>query len=370
MSFGDLLRKVWVPLALCTFVVVTWALVTGLAGTVYERTLAINLIYLVLVLALQIFSGNSGVLSFGHVGFMAIGAFVSALLTIPEDTKKATFLTMPGFLDWILDTNVGEVPAILLGGLIAMVFGILFAPPIVRLRGVQAGIGTLAILIIVYVFNIQTTSITRGTSTMIGVPETTSTEDALMAVLATIVVAYFFQQSRRGLRLRALRENERAARSVGVASEFERGVAWVLSTFIAGVAGAIYAHYITAFSATSFYFDITFIAIAMLVVGGLTSVSGAVFGCIGLAVVQEALRRFEVNGLFGEKPPVGIATFGLALILLVTLILRPRGITKGREIPFPTDWTWPGRKQRATASEETSVATAPPAHGAPAESGT
>lgn len=337
-------RKLWVPFALCAFLSLTWVIVHFAGGEVYERTLTINLIYLVLVLGLQVFSGNSGVLSFGHVGFMSIGAFTSALLTIPPESKQRDFLTMPGFLDWILDSNVPEIGAILLSGVVAMVIGILFAPPIVRLRGVQAGIGTLAVLIIVYVFTIQTTSITRGTSTQIDVPQETQPVNALVWALVFVVVAFGFQQSRRGLRLRALRENERAARSVGIQSEFERGVAWVLSAFMAGVAGALFAHYITSFSASAFYFDTTFTVVVMLVVGGLTSVSGAVFGAIGLAVVQEALRRFEVNGLFGEHPPVGVAGLGLALILLAFLIFRPRGITKGREIPWPGDWHMPRRR--------------------------
>lgn len=342
-------RLVWVPFILCLGLVAVWAIIENLTGNVYQRTLLITLIYLVLVLGLQIFSGNSGVLSFGHVAFMAIGAYTSALLTIPPEVKKATFLTMPGFLDWILDTNVGAIPATLAGGGVAMLFGIIFAPAIVRLGGVQAGIGTIAILVVVYIFNIQTTSITRGTSTMIGVPTTTTMTTALVWALLVIVGAYAFQQSKHGLRLRAARENARAARSVGISVPMERGVAWILSTFVAGIAGGLYGHFIVAFSPTSFYFDITFITLTMLVVGGMTSVSGAVIGTIFLATVQEALRRFEVNGLGPLQPgdvPTGTTQLGLALILLLTLILRPKGITAGKEITWPGDWTLPRRRRR------------------------
>jgi len=352
VSLERLARLVWVPFALCTGIVVLWAVIENLTGTVYQRTLLITLIYLVLVLGLQMFSGTSGVLSFGHVAFMAIGAYVSALLTIPPELKKATYLQMPGFLHWVLDTEFGTLEATLVGGGFAMGFGIIFAAPIVRLRGVQAGIGTLAILVVVYVFNVQTVSITNGVSTTIGVPSTTTMTSALVWTLIVIVAAYLFQQSRRGLRLRATRENERAARSVGVSVPFERGVAWVLSTFVAGIAGALYGHFIVAFSPTSFYFGITFLTIAMLVVGGMTSVSGAVVGCIFLATVQEALRRFEVNGLGPLDPgdvPSGTTSLGLALVLLLTLILRPKGITGGKEIPWPGDWSLPRRRAPAPA---------------------
>lgn len=350
-------RRAWAPFALSSGLVVLWLIVTQLTGSVYQRTLLITLIYLVMVLALQIFSGNSGVLSFGHVAFMAIGAYVSALLTIPPEVKKATFLTMPGFLRWILDTNLGVVEATLAGAGVAAAVALLFAPAIVRMRGVQAGIGTLAILIIVYVFNVQTTSITRGTSTMIGVPATTTMTAALVWAILAVFVAYVFQQSGRGLRLRASRENDHAARSVGVRTPIERTVAWVLSAFVAGVAGALYGHFVTSFDPSSFSFELTFLTIAMLIVGGLTSVSGAVVGCVFLAIVQEGLRRFEVNGLGPLGPgdvPAGTTQLGLALILLVTLILRPRGITSGRELPWPGDWQ--ARRRAASAARPASVA--------------
>ena len=151
----------------------------------------------------------------------------------------------------------------------ALVFGI----PIVRLFGVAAGIATLAILVAMNVFIQQTSSITRGTSTMIGVPQTTTMRTTMIYVIIAIVVAFAFKQSRNGLRLRASRENERAARSVGISVPRERYIGFALSGFVCGIVGALYGHYFITFSYTDFYFDMTFLTIAMLVVGGLGSVS-------------------------------------------------------------------------------------------------
>ena len=212
-----------------------------------------------------------------------------------------------------------------------------------RLSGVQAGIGTLAILVIVYVFNVQTSAITRGTSTQIGVPRTTTFVSVLVWALIFIGVAFAFQQSRRGLQLRASRENERAAKSVGVRVPVERAVAWILSGFAVGVAGALYAHYFVTFGPDDFYFNqgfnVVLLSIAMLVVGGMTSVTGAVVGCYFITVVYELFRRWEVNGLGGVTPLSGTANFVLAVVLIATLILRPRGITGGKEIAWPGDWS-------------------------------
>jgi branched-chain amino acid transport system permease protein len=275
---------------------------------------------------------------------MAIGAYMSALLTIPPDIKKFTYLSMPSWLGyWILPAKLSTLEATLAGAGVAALFALITAPPIVRLAGVEAGIGTLALLVIVYVFDVQTSAITRGTSTQIGVPKTTTFVSVLAWALIFVAVAFAFKQSRRGLRLRASRENVRAARSVGVRVSIERAAAWVLSGFVVGVAGALYGHYFVTFSPDDFFFNqgfnIVLLTIAMLVVGGMTSVTGAVVGCYFITVVYEAFRRWEVNGLGDVRPPSGTANFVLAVVLVLTLVLRPNGITGGKEIPWPGDWS-------------------------------
>jgi branched-chain amino acid transport system permease protein len=334
--FVHFARIVWVPFILCVLLWLTWTVGVNLLGAEYIGITLNLLVTAVLVVGLQIFSGNSGILSFGHIAFMALGAYSSALLTIPSDIKKVTFTSMPGFLDWILDVELGTLSSTLVAGLFAAAFGLIMATPIVRLSGVPAGIATLALLVIVYTFNIQTTSITRGTSTMIGVPNTTTAESALLWSCLAVIVAFVYQASRSGVRLRGARENEAAARSVGVNVPLERGKAWVLSAFVMGVGGALYGHYIIAFSAGEFYFDITFLIVLMLVIGGLTSVSGAVVGTIFIGIVREGLRRIEIGPLEGSLP--GFAELVLAVILVLVLIVRPRGLTGGHEIPWIGDW--------------------------------
>jgi branched-chain amino acid transport system permease protein len=345
-------RVAWPPLALCTCLVVTWALVDGFGNVVYKDTAVRLFLTLMIVLGLQIFSGNSGVLSFGHIAFMAIGAYMSALLTIPPEIKKFTYLSMPSWLgSWILPAKLSPLEATLAGAGVATLFALITAAPIVRLAGVEAGIGTLALLIIVYVFDVQTSAITRGTSTQIGVPQTTTFVSVLVWALIFIGVAFAFKQSRRGLRLRASRENVRAAKSVGVRVSVERAVAWVLSGFVVGVAGALYGHYFVTFGPDDFFFNqgfnIVLLTIVMLVVGGMTSVTGAVVGCYFVTVIYEAFRRWEVNGLEGVTPPSGTANFVLAVVLVMTLVLRPKGITGGREIPWPGDWSFTSLRRLA-----------------------
>jgi branched-chain amino acid transport system permease protein len=349
-SLEQVARRIWPPLALSVLLVATWTLVDNFGGDVYTNNAVRMFITLIVVLGLQIFSGNSGVLSFGHIAFMAVGAYMSALLTIPTAIKKFTYLSMPHFLKfWVFPAQLNAWQGTLAGAGFAMLLAVLTAAPIVRLAGVAAGIATLAILVIVHEFDYNTSAVTRGTSTQIGVPVTTTFLSVLIWALIFIGVAFAFQQSKFGLRLRASRENERAAKSVGVRVPRERAIAWILSGFVVGVAGAQYAHYSTSvtFGPDDFFFNngfnVVLLTIAMLVVGGMTSVTGAVVGCYFVTVVFVAFQRWETNGWLGVTPPAGTSNFMLAFVLLVALILRPKGLTGGKEIPWPTEWRLPRR---------------------------
>jgi branched-chain amino acid transport system permease protein len=348
------LRTIWTPLVLCSFMVLIWLVITQIVDTVFYNDEAEKyFLRLLIVLALQMFSGNSGILSFGQVAFVAVGAYTSALLTIPTAIKQFTFLSMPHALkDLVFPAQFNALEGTIAGGLAALVVAMVFGIPIVRLIGVAAGIATLAILVAMNVFIQQTSSITRGTSTMIGVPQTTTMRTTLLWVILAIIVAFVFKQSRIGLRLRASRENDRAARSVGVNVARERYIGFALSGFVCGLVGALYGHYFITFSYLDFYFDLTFLTIAMLVVGGMGSVSGAIVGTSFLTVIYVFFQRFEVNGISGTTVPSGTADVVMALALLVALILRPKGLTAGRELPWPGDWRWLQRMRRRTPAAQ------------------
>jgi branched-chain amino acid transport system permease protein len=355
-------RRVWPPIVLCVALLVTWLVFQGI-NNVYWTSVAVKFfITVIVVLGLQMFSGNSGVLSFGHVAFMAVGAYTSAFLTIPLALKQISFPHMPHFLrSWIFPTQLGTLDAVLVGGGFALAFAILTAAPVARLAGVAAGIATLAIIVIVNVFINETPSVTNGTETTIGVPLTTTLSSVAIWSLIFVVVAFAFQQSRVGLRLRASRENDRAARSVGVRVIRDRAVAWIISGFVVGVAGALYGHYFTTFSGTDFYFnnglDLVLLTVAMLVVGGMTSVTGAITGCFVVTIVYTIFNRWETVGYFGYTPPSGISNLAVAVLLLLALIARPRGLTNGREVPWVRDWNlrriW---SRRAREEERPAVA--------------
>jgi branched-chain amino acid transport system permease protein len=330
-------RQLWplvAPAALVSLIVLAEAL---LQSDVLTRIVIRALIYLVLVIGLYIFAGNSGILSFGHISFMAIGAYVGALLTIPQIQKEFLLPDLPG---WLARAEVPFFVAAAIAGVVAGLVAAVVGIPLMRLDGIAAGIATFSFLIVVRVVISNWDSVTRGTGSMPGVPTDTTPFRALLCVLAALVGAYAFQRSRVGRRLRAAREDDRAAASVGIHIVRERTAAFALSAFFCGVAGVLFGHFVGIFSPDDFYLSTTFIVVAMLVVGGIGSLAGAVIGALTVSAVSEGLLQLEAGvnfRLFDVHAPAGLQETGLAVFLLLVLLLRPDGITGGREF----SWPWP-----------------------------
>ncbi|HZS23802.1 MAG TPA: branched-chain amino acid ABC transporter permease [Gaiellaceae bacterium] len=308
--------------------------VTGLASlgsAVLQNVLVNMLINLMLVVGLYIFVGNTGVFSFGHIGFMAIGAYTAGIVRIPTESKLA-LLQLPSSLE---HAHLSSFEAVLLGGAVATAAAIVVALPLMRLGGLTAGLGTFAVLNIINIVAANWNAFTGGSTGMAGVPTTTGVSDALGWALVAIVIAWLFQQTRVCLRVRASREDEPAARALGMRLIPDRSVAFVLSAFVCGAAGGLYGQLAGSFGPSAFFLPTTFTVVAMLVVGGRYSLSGAVVGALFLATISEGLRRleggFHVGPLHVPGRP-GLQEVGLAVALLLTLLLRPRGLTGGNEL--------------------------------------
>jgi len=310
------------------------AAVTGLASLgspVLQNVLVNMLINVILVVGLYTFVGNTGVFSFGHIGFMAIGAYSTGLLRIPEQ-QKAALLVLPRMLE---RASFSSTQAVLVGGAVAALVAAFLSLPLMRLGGLTAGLGTFAVLNIINIVAANWDHFTGGSTGMAGVPTSTTITSALVWSVLAIALAWGFQQTRVCLRARASREDEPAARALGINVISDRAVAFTLSAFICGIAGGLYGQLAGSFGPSAFFLPTTFIVVAMLVVGGRFSLSGAVIGAIFLATVSEGLRRIEggvhVGPLHIPARP-GLQEVGLALALLLTLLLRPRGLTGGNEV--------------------------------------
>lgn len=298
----------------------------------FQGTVTLILCNLIVVIGLQVFVGNSGVYSFGQLGFATAGAYIAAFLTLPA---AFALLQTPGLPQFIADAHLGVLPTTLIAaaisGLLAMVVGL----PLMRTSTLAIPISTFAFLIVVFNVVANWDRVTGGSSGLVSIPTTTSVESAGLWAGAAVILALAFKWSASGYRLQATREDEVAARSIGINVTRERLIAFGISGVLCGIGGALAVHQSGVLNPTTFYFGATVTTMTMLVVGGARSVFGAVIGAIAIAMVNEMLRGVE-NGanLFGaisigEAP--GLAAIGLGLVLLATMIVMPNGLSGGRE---------------------------------------
>ena len=306
----------------------------ALLGALVSRSTEIYfinaLVAVSMVVALYVFVGNSGVLSFGHISFVAVGVWAAGVLSVPEQEKPAFMPYLFGFLS---DTTVGNVPSLVIAGLVAAAFALVVGLPLMRLSGLAAGIATFAVLEITNNILRYYEKIGPGLNTFSSVPETTDLAQAAIGALVVVVVAFAYQRSRFGRQLRATREDPAAARAVGISIYRQRLGAFVLSGFLAGLAGGLYVHFLPI-NVDAVYLDLTFITLAMLVIGGTTSLWGAVVGALAVSGLDSALANAE-NGLelFGRtlEVPAGTRIIVVSALMALVLVLRPRGLTGGRE---------------------------------------
>lgn len=319
--------------ALLCAVTAVVALVLGLSG---QRLMTLYCVNLCAVLAIQVFSGNSGVVSFGHTAFMAVGAYVSAWLTMPVALQRTALPNLPA---WLAGHELAVPLALALVLLAGLVLAAASGLPIARLNGASAAIATLGFLIVVYSVMAAARDFTRGNQAFYGVPRMTDITLALTFACLFILAARLYKDSRYGLMMRAVRDNETAALAVGVSPQRMRFVAWVVSGGLAAIAGALYGHMLGAFTPKDFYFHMAFTYVAMLIVGGMGTVTGTVVGVGLVMVLQEVLQEFERGFTLGplQVPEIfGVPIVGVSLAMLLVLWLRPAGLVGYAE--FAQGW--------------------------------
>lgn len=331
-SIATLVRSVRPLLILLGIFVAIGVLVSFSGAPILTRIVTVMFIDLILVLGLQMFMGNSGYLSFAHVGFMGIGAYGSAILTMPVTAKAASLPTLYGVF---ADIQMPFLPAVLIAAAVAAVIAAVFGYPLMLLSESAAAIASFAMLVIIHVVLSQWSALTNGPRTLFGVLRYTDIWTSMMWALVVLIAVYLFKSSALGLKLRASRDNIHAAASLGINVVRVRWIAFIVSAFVCGLAGALWAHFITSFAPGAFYLSETFVILTMLIVGGPRTVSGAALGVVLVTVVHEGLRHIEnslnVNGTL-PFPVVGMTEVLLAVALIIMLAVRPGGLIQTREI--------------------------------------
>ena len=340
------------PIILIVVLLAMAALSYQFGSRAFNRTAIEMFINIMVVVGLYAFVGNSGLLSFGHISFMCLGAYMTAWLTIPPVMKSITLKGLPA---WLLHTQLPMWVATPISGVFAALFALIVGRIIMRLSGIAASIATFGLLGVVNNVYSNWDSVTGGQGSIVGIPPTVNVWIGWLGAAVAIVTAYIYSISRSGLALRAARDEEVAARASGVDIVRERLIAFVVSAFIIGLAGAVYAHFLSIVNPGSFYLRTTFITLSMLVVGGMYSLSGAVAGVVAISVLIELFRDLEKGVSLGGLTvalPNGAQEIAIGIITIVILIYLPSGLTRNREFSWRN---WPLQRRRLAPPVQTAL---------------
>ena len=283
------------------------------------------LVFTAIVVGLYVFIGNSGVISFGQIGFFLVGAYAAGELSIPAETKSSI---LPNVYGLIREHSVGNFWSLVIAALAGGIFAFLVGIPLMRLSGLAAGIATFAVLEITQNILGNWESIGPGPLTLSTVPQTTDLWQATVGAIAVACVAFGYQLSPLGRKLRATREDPFAAQAAGIDVHRQRLWAFTISGMLAGFAGGLFVHFQGSL-ATDVALDYTFLTLAMLVVGGSRSLWGAVVGALVISGIDSFLSDAETDAVSWLHLRAGTSSVVVAAFMALVLIFMPQGLTGG-----------------------------------------
>ncbi len=317
---------------LIVFIITQILLATGNMSYMLQDLLVPLCVYAILAVSLNLTVGILGELSLGQAGFMCIGAYSGALFS--------------NLMEEVIPEAVIRFPiALLLGGIIAAIFGVLIGIPVLRLRGDYLAIVTLAfgeiiknICASIYLgkdadgFHISLKSVSdmnmaadgemfiNGALGINGTPRDSNFLIAFVILFATVIVAYNFVYSRTGRAVMSIRDNRIAAESVGINITKYKLITFGLTAFLAGVAGALYSHNFSTLQASKFDYNLSILVLVFVVLGGIGSIRGSVIAAVVLTLIPELLRETIGN----------YRMLFYAVILIVMMIFTSNDTIRGK----------------------------------------
>ncbi|WP_278463152.1 branched-chain amino acid ABC transporter permease [Thomasclavelia spiroformis] len=289
------------------YFILTFLISSGIISNYWLGIIMIAGINIILASSLNLATGYLGQLTLGHAGFMSVGAYVSALCSI--------HLELP------------FIASLLMGAIIAAIIGVIIGIPTLRLKGDYLCIITLAFNEIIRVIMVNL-SITNGSKGLVGIPRSTNFAIVFFSAVVTVFVIYSIVKSRHGRAIISIREDETASELSGIPTTYYKILAFAISAFFAGLAGGLYAHYITVISPKVFDYNKSVEILVIVVLGGMGNWKGSIIAAIVMTILPEYLRAFSQYRMLLY-----------AAILIIAMILKEKNIFKTIKnyIPFLKD---------------------------------
>ncbi len=295
-------------------------------------------IYIILGLSMNLINGITGLFSLGHAGFMALGAYTVALLTMSPETKELNFYMEP-ILPFLKDLNMPFIVALLMGGLVAAIFGFLIGAPVLKLTDDYLAIATLGFSEIIRIVIINLQPITNGALGLKGLPPKNNVFFAEMLgqvpkinllwagsiAIGTIVLFSLLMKGSYGKAFKAIREDEIAARSMGINLFKHKVMSFTIGSFFAGVGGGLLGVSLGTIDPTLFKFSLTWNILLIVVLGGMGSITGTIISAIIVTIGMEALRFLDASinlGFFQTPALPGLRMVVFSIILMMAVIFK------------------------------------------------
>ncbi|MDL2307599.1 branched-chain amino acid ABC transporter permease [Desulfovibrio sp. OttesenSCG-928-C06] len=290
----------------------------------------------ILAVSLNLIYGFTGMFSLGHAGFMAIGAYVCTLFILSPD-QKVTMWMLEDMPEILVNMNLPFFPAVIMAGIVACLFGLLIAIPVLRLGGDYLGIATLGFAEIIRVVITNIPSITNGALGIKGIPAHATIWWNYGWLIFTLFIICSLLKSNVGNVFKAIRDDEIAARTMGINSFFYRVLSFCIGAFFAGVGGALMGSMISTIDPKMFNFMLTFNILMIVVAGGLGSITGSIIGSVVITFMLELLRVVEDPFSIGSFEIAGVPGMRMvifSLLLLIIIIFRREGLLGTREFSW------------------------------------
>ena len=333
MNMSRGMKRGFIGAAILSVLLVIIGLITAYFGSRYQLRLVYSAyVNLLVVLGLQVFMGNARITNLSHSAFMGIGAYAAAICVTPQNIKALSLPSAPwGLNAFSIDPISSALIAIAITGVVAFLVGLF----IVRLSGIGATIVSLAFLVIIHSLFLYRTDIFKGNQAFFGIPQVFNLTSVVILAALVVFAVRMFRESKTGVALRASADDEIGALSMGVDMYRLRLIAWVFSGMLLAVAGIAYAYFLGTISARPFYFNHVFLTLAMLIFGGMGTVTGAVLGTFLISLGLEMVRWLETGPIvLGVDLPevLGLSGIALGAVIVLTMALRPSGIMGETEI--------------------------------------
>ena len=293
-------------------------------------------IYIVLALSLNLINGFTGLFSLGHAGFMALGAYTSALLTMSPAQKEMNFFLSP-IIAPLANIQLPFIPALLIAGMVAGAAGFLIGAPVLRLRDDYLAIATLGFSEIIRVVITNLQSVTNGALGLKGLPRHSTTYMIWCVAFISIIFILALIHSAFGRSCRAVRDNEIAAQAMGINIARVKITSFTIASFMAGIGGALLGHQISTIDPRMFTFGLTYNILLIVVLGGVGSITGSVIAAIVITISMEALRFLDgpLNFIFVRTQGLpGLRMVVFSILLMLVIIYRQQGLMGNREFSW------------------------------------